>query len=157
MPSHVGANRIDKAYIGAQEVTAVYLGTEKVYPNTTRWERYSLVWDFSGESFGTGEASISTWSVIDIGSLEIVARTPAIGDVAANNATNYNAGTNVHFGQLQSYVSESVWRLNTYVVKTKAWLATKRAKGAYIDTIEDIDENAYPVNGIAGKYWYVRK
>lgn len=155
MPSHVGSARIDKAYIGTTPVTAMYMGTTKVYPNVTAWERYSLVWDFSGETFGTGQASAA--NVIDVGTLEVVARTPAIGDVTTNNAMDYNAGAAVSFRHLQSLASGSIYRHNSYAIKTKAWLATKRSKGTLIDTIEHIDENAYPVNGIAGGYWYVRK
>ena len=155
MPSHVGASRIDKAMLGNQTVSAMYLGTTKVYPNTTKWERYSLVWDFSGEAFGTGQASAT--KIVDVGSLDIVARAPAVGDVAVSNETNYNAGAAVYFWHLQSLVSGDVYRYNRYANQTKTWLATKRAKGAYIDTVEHIDENAYPVNGIAGEYWYVRK
>ena len=155
MPSHVGASRIDKAYVGEQVVTAMYLGTEKVFPNTTRWERYTLVWDFSGETFGTGQSSTS--NVIDIGTLEIVSSTPAVGDVTTNHVANYNAGAEVSIRQLQSLVSGSIWRYNEYAGKNKAWLATKRAKGTLIDTIEHINENAYPADGIAGYYWYVRK
>ena len=155
MPSHIGNARIDKAYIGTTPVTAMYMGTTKVYPNTTTWERYSLVWNFSGETFGTGQSSTS--NVIDIGTLEIVSSTPAVGEVTTNHATNYNAGAEVSIRQLQSLVSGSIWRYNEYANKTKAWLATKLAKGTLIDTIEHIDENAYPVNGISGGYWYVRK
>ena len=155
MPSHVGASRIDKAYVGEQAVTAMYLGTEKVFPNTTRWERYTLVWDFSGETFGTGQWSAS--HVIDIGTLESVSRTPAVGDVTTRSESNYNAGAEVSIRQLQSLVSGSIWQYNEYANKTKAWLATKRAKGAYVDTIEHIDENKYPENGVVGGYWYVRK
>lgn len=155
MPSHVGANRIDKLYLGTTPVTAMYMGTERVYPNVTTWERYSLVWDFSGEEFSAGQAVAA--NIIDVGSLEVVARAPAIGDVTTSNATNYNAGGAVYFRHLQSFVTGSTYSHNRYATKTKAWLATKRAKGAFIDTIEHIDENAYPADGIAGEYWYVRK
>lgn len=155
MPTHVGSARIDKLYLGTTPVTAMYMGTTKVYPNVTAWERYSLVWDFSGEAFGTGQASAA--NVIDVGTLEVVARAPAIGDVTTSNATSYNAGNAVYFRHLQSLVSGNIYRHNVYADQTKTWLATKRAKGTLIDTIEHIDENAYPVNGISGGYWYVRK
>lgn len=145
MPSHVGASRIDKAYIGAQEVTAVYLGTEKVYPNVTTWERHMPKWPVpEGNEFSSNSNTTVGQKLYYDGTLS-----------PENTLVSVITAGDVFFvyGEYRycTFQNGPARRFIAYPSKPSS------IKGDYIDMVEHIDENAYPVNGILGDYWYVRK
>ena len=147
MPSHVGASRIDKAYVGTQEVTAVYLGETKVYPNTntTKWERWSLKWPLA-----TG--SESSYSII-----------------TSHQKLNWDGtlqASRSHLGGIEEGDVTRIYDIYRYCLSVDGTtrlfknyspnVAPTPIQDAYIDTIEDNDESVYPENGVVGDYWYVK-
>ena len=146
MPSHVGASHVDKAYVGTQVVTAMYVGTEKVYPNTTmRWERWSLKWPLAtgGESnygFITGHQKLNWDGTLQEKKTNLSGMQE--GDVSLIYAIyRYCLSVDGMYRLLKNYSPN---------------VAPTPIQDAYIDTIGDNDENAYPANGRQGDYWYVK-
>ena len=140
MPSHVGASRIDKAYVGTQEVSAMYLGTEKVYPNTPRWERWQPKWVYTaGESLNYAGTYLGYIRHFD-GTTDTFRTQFQYMSIGTHFLGSAGVGSNVKTTAL-----DAVTGTNFSV-----------AKDALIDIVEDIDENAYPEDGVVGDYWYVK-
>lgn len=145
MPSHVGSARIDKLYLGTTPVTAMYMRSERVYPNVTTWERYLPKWPVP-----EGAQAISNGNDL------MVQKLYYDGTLSPENTliSVITAGdVYLRYGTYRycTYENGSIRKYIEYPSKPSS------IKGDYIDTIEHIDENAYPTNGIAGDYWYVRK
>ena len=142
MPSMIGADRIDKAYVGTQEVTAIYLGETKVYPNTTKWERWQPKWVYTAEGLPYGMSGDSTRYILRFDGVMDTFRTEfqymPIG-------TRFVVSEHVTDGDVKITASNAVKGTNFSVTKD-----------TLIDIVEDIDENAYPEDGVVGDYWYVK-
>lgn len=140
MPTNLGASRIDKAYVGAQEVTAMYLGTEKVYPNTTTWERWGATWSIPGSSS------------YPYTSLSLVY--PLFKDGTQKPSATFKS---ISIGSV--FYDEGYYYQKTQTTTAIAYpdeIPPKATKATYLDTIEDANENAYPVDGLKGDYWYTK-
>lgn len=76
--------------------------------------------------------------------------------VVTSNEYEYNAGYD-SYGQVYSYSSYEITSTlaNTLSIKYTPYTVSQSC-GTFIDTIADIDPNAYPENGIQDGYWYVR-
>ena len=66
-----------------------------------------------------------------------------------NNENKYTNGTSDRYWytSVSSFESMLVPILSSH---------TTYSKGTYIDTVESDNENAYPINGRSGDYWYVK-
>lgn len=167
--SHLGNVKIDKAYLGVEGVSAIYLGSEKVYPNTVFYEKYSLKWDVS--IFRTYDSSLEILNnylayKLD-GSKKAVTNVTGkpnagivkVGDVLIVQAREQEfitTGTTYGYLLTSSVRDDTAWRAHQFNTSVnEATLLNSRIKDAFIETVEAVD-GTYPDDGVQDGFYYIK-
>ncbi len=165
MPSKVGGANLDKLYIGAQEIAQAYLGTQRVFPNIYTWDRYDYYPSYEALGLTTQgtELDISGYVMTidkngNVGSSASHSLSIKAGSLFYTpTSARYNDGFSVTVcyavTDLTSSTSPILYRndVSKSMVQNAIRPTTKR------DTVQDLDGNKYPVNGIQYGYWYIRR